>query len=91
MSIFEKIKVFFVNLFKKDDVKSISESSSESVEKTTSSSSSDFLESIKVKDNSHILSLQKKLLSNELKIENLSDEELNDMIVLYKNKLGKVS
>ena len=85
MSILEKIKSFFSNLFFKKEIKSldIPEEKKESDYK-----SNDFLENIKVKDNSYTISLSNKILKNEMKIEDLSDSELDDMISYYKNKLA---
>ena len=46
-----------------------------------------FAESLKVEDKSYILFLQQKLKNNEIRIEDLSDQELDDMIALYKSQL----
>lgn len=81
MSVLEKIKSFFSNLFGKNNTKSL-----DIPEKNNNSS--DFFESIKVKDNSYTISLSNKILNNEMKIEDLSDSELDDMISFYKNKLA---
>ena len=47
----------------------------------------EFAESLKVKDKSYIIFLQQKLKSNEIRVEDLSDEELDEMIALYKTQL----
>ncbi len=46
-----------------------------------------FAESLKVEDKSYILFLQQKLKNNEIRVEDLSDQELDDMIALYKSQL----
>lgn len=85
MSIIEKIKNFFSNLFSKNEIKTLDvpENKIETNEKEDN-----FLDSIKVKDNSYTISLTNKILKNEMKIKDLTDSELDDMISYYKNKLA---
>lgn len=47
----------------------------------------DFVKSIKAEDKTYIIYLQQKLKSNEIRVEDLSDQELDDMIELYKSQL----
>ena len=85
MSILEKIKNFFLNLFNKNEIKSLD---IPEIKIETNTKKDDFLESIKVKDNSYTISLSNRILKNEMKIKDLSDSELDDMISFYKNKLA---
>lgn len=47
----------------------------------------DFVKSIKAEDKSYIIFLQQKLKNNEIRVEDLTDQELDDMIKLYKSQL----
>ncbi|MGN1298933.1 MAG: hypothetical protein ACI4UE_03000 [Candidatus Scatovivens sp.] len=88
MNILEKIKNFFSNLFTKKEVKSLDIPISNQEIIKSDARTNKFLESIKVKDNSYAILLSEKILKNEMKIEELSDTELNDLISFYKNKLA---
>lgn len=47
----------------------------------------DFVKSIKAEDKSYIIFLQQKLKNNEIRVEDLTDSELDEMIKLYKSQL----
>lgn len=51
-------------------------------------SKNNFSENIKAKNNDRIISLQLKLKENQIKIEDLTDEELNQMIELYEKNIS---
>lgn len=55
--------------------------------KTIDNVEDSFTEGLKVEDKSYIIFLQQKLKNNEIRVEELSDQELDDMIALYKMQL----
>jgi len=87
-TIFTKIKNWFKNIFGinkeqnivPEAINTINENIKE-MEKTS------FIESIKVESKDKILSLQRKLKEKQIEISSLTDEELDEMIELYKNTI----
>ena len=55
--------------------------------KTIDNVEDSFTEGLKVEDKSYIIFLQQKLKNNEIRVEDLTDQELDDMIALYKSQL----
>jgi len=82
--IFYKIKKWLKNLFNREKV---IESKIEELTNPEKIDKSTFIESIKVKSNDVILSLQIKLEKGEIGIKDLSDDELDEMIELYNKKI----
>ena len=93
MKIIEIIKDFFARLFNINRVKRLGEAQIiidelDNIEEVQEAQSNEFLDSLKIPSNSYVINLEKKIISNEVKIEALSDKQLDDMIDYYKNKLG---
>lgn len=80
-NIFTKIKRWFRKLLGKDEV--IIETVQEITENATNEEKEDrFRESLKVKSKDVILFLQKQLESNQIRISDLTDEQMDEMIEL---------
>ena len=84
-NIFYKIKKWFKNLFGKDEI--IEQEIDESNEINRLTERMSFIDSIKVESKDVILSLQKKLKSEDIRIEDLTDQELYEMIELYQKQI----
>lgn len=96
MKIIEIIKDFFARLFNINRVKRLGEAQIiidelDNIEEVQEAQSNEFLDSLKIPSNSYVINLEKKIISNEVKIEALSDKQLDDMIDYYRNKLGMES
>jgi len=78
--IFYKIKMWFFNLRKKNDN---CVECTEEKKTTIDPRKNKFIEEIKCKTNDRLLYLQKELKSNKIKISELTDKELDDLIELY--------
>ena len=83
---FTKIKKWFSKIFKKQERNehSIKENIEEKNKKIGESNQVEFSQSIKVENKDNILLLQKKLKENQIEISDLTDEELDEIIELYK-------
>lgn len=81
-NIFTKIKKRFLKIFKKRE--SIDYSTQKTLDNTEKSNKENFIESIKIENKEKFLMLQKKLKEKQLKISDLTDEELDEMIEIYK-------
>lgn len=80
--IFYKIKEWFKKLFNKEEIIEEKAKENNEVEKITERLS--FVDSIKVESKDVILALQRKLRNEEIKIEDLTDKELYEMVQLYR-------
>lgn len=79
---FEKIKEFFRKLFNKKQIKLIEASKNEVINKKDITS---FKEEVKLENSQEyrILDLQKKFKSGEIKVEDMTEEEKDALILLY--------
>lgn len=84
-SIFGKIKIWFIRLFKKE--KTVEEAIKEIDTSVEQIKSNNFKEDIKVESKDKILALQRKLKEKQIEISELTDEELDEMIELYKKQI----
>ena len=82
---FLKIKKWFFKIFKKQ--KSINNPTQKLLDNTDENDKENFIESIKIESKDKSLMLQKKLKEKQIKISDLTDEELDEMIELYKNQI----
>lgn len=86
---FTKIKNWFNNFFRKQ--KSIEypiqESLNELHNKMDENSKENFVQDIKVENKDNILKLQRKIKENEIGISDLTDQELDEIIELYKGQI----
>ena len=93
-SIFYKIKKFFINLFHKNtEFQSnvvVEENISNNIENETKKSA--FIESIKnIEDEeTKLLKLQKQYRSGEIKEEELTQEQVNSLCVLYDSQIARL-
>jgi hypothetical protein len=89
-SFFNKIKLFFTNLFGKNKVVEKTKNANENIENQNEKSG--FINSIKVESeveaNPELLELQQKVRNGEIKIEDLTDEEENQLIDLYDKQIA---
>lgn len=89
-SFFNKIKLFFRNLFGKNKVVEKTKNANENIENQNEKSG--FINSIKVESeveaNPELLELQQKVRNGEIKIEDLTDEEENQLIDLYDKQIA---
>lgn len=89
-SFFNKIKLFFRNLFGKNKVVEETKHANENIENQNEKSG--FMNSIKVESeveaNPELLELQQKVRNGEIKIEDLTDEEENQLIDLYDKQIA---
>lgn len=76
------IKDFFSKLEKK------SPKTDDKVTTTIENRRNEFLESLKCQINNSVISLAKRITSKEMKIEDLTDKELYELISYYRNKLN---
>ena len=82
--IFIKIKNWFLRLFKKyerTDEYFLEESSRQLKNKT------DFVDNIKVENNGRIFILQRKIKEKQMEISDLTNQELDQLIELYKEQI----
>jgi len=84
-NIFTKIKNWIIKLFKKDEI--IQEEFVNITENEKISEKDRFKENIKVENKERIINLQKKLDNEEIKISDLSDNDIVELIELYKNQI----
>lgn len=82
---FSKIKNWFLKIFKKQ--KSINYPTQKILDNTDENSKENFIQSIKIESKDKSLMLQKKLKEKQIKISDLTDQELEEMIGLYKNQI----
>lgn len=87
--IFTKIKKWFIKLFSNKDVIENEENDmkKEVNENKKEVQMSGFRESIQIKNQDKILKLQRKLEEKQIEISDLTDEEKDDMIELYKAQI----
>lgn len=84
--LFKKIKNWFLKVFRKEEkVENQMEDTlgmleDEAPEKT-------FIENIKVENKDKILMLQRKIKEKQMEISDLTDQELDEMIELYKSQI----
>lgn len=84
-NIFYKIKNFFKNLFSK---KINTDESSDSLEiNNINNNKKTFTE--KLRFNTYLIELQKRLKQGEIRIKDLSDKEKDDMIELYQKQISE--
>lgn len=85
-SIFTKIKNWFKKIFSKEEViiEEVIEEINQTVDEIKNIS---FKDSIKVKSKDRILFLQRKIKEKQIEISDLTDEELDEMIELYKKQI----
>ena len=79
-SIFKKIKKWFLKIFEK------SNDSTNAIESLKKVEKSNFKSEIQIENNS-ILLLQNKLENKKIEISDLTDQELDEMINLYKQQI----
>ena len=82
--IFIKIKNWFLKLFKKYENKEeyfLEEKSYQFENKT------DFIENIKIENNDRIFMLQRKIKEKQMEISDLTNQELDELIELYKDQI----
>ena len=82
-NIFTKIKNFIIRIFNKRKQKESEEI--ENLNNDVKKYNREFINNIKVKDMSNIYELSRKLKSKKIKIADLSDKELDEMISFYEN------
>ena len=82
---FTKIKNWFFKVFRKP--KSTNYPTPKILDNTDENNKENFIQSIKIESKDKILMLQKKLKENQTKISDLTDQELEEMIELYKNQI----
>lgn len=86
-NIFIKIKKWFMNIFRKAQIMetdyndTIIEDINQNIEEMKKAT---FKDELKVESKDKILSLQRKLKEKQIEISELTDEELDEMIELYK-------
>lgn len=80
--ILTKIKNWFKNLFRENNIEE--NLISESIEEIKNSN---FKDSIKVESKEKIIFLQRKIKEKQIEISDLTDEELDEMIKLYENQI----
>lgn len=80
--IFYRIKEWFKKLFHRDEILE-QQVEEEKIEKVTVTERVSFINSLKVESKGVIVALQRKLKNEDIKIEDLSDDELYEMIELY--------
>lgn len=86
---FSKIKNWFNKFFRKQ--KSIENPINENLNELHNEihkiSKADFVQNIKVENKDNILLLQRKIKEKQIKISDLRDQELDEMIELYKEQI----
>lgn len=82
-NIFFKIKRLIKGLIKKNEKKIVEPK----VVQSNKQEEKSFTETLKVEDLTKILNLQKELKENKIKIEELTDNQLQQMIDLYKKQI----
>lgn len=82
-NVFEKIKMWFKKLIKKE----VDTQYNSNIENKKEIKNENFIKSIKIDDKSKLIILQNKLKNNEIQISDLTDEELKDMIELYEQQI----
>lgn len=86
---FTKIKNWFYKLFKKQ--KSIENPIQKNLDELHNEideiSKANFVQNIKVENKDNILMLQRKIKEKQIEISDLTDQELDEMIELYKNQI----
>lgn len=82
----QKIKYWFLNIFgKKEKLENQIQDMIEEVEKEITEKN--FIENIKVENKDKILMLQRKIKEKQIEISDLTDEELDEMLELYKSQI----
>lgn len=79
-----KLKRWFKRLFFKPK---ILEQQNDNIEAIADTEKLDFINSLQAKDNTKNFILQRKLKDKEISIKDLTDNELDDMIEFYKNRI----
>lgn len=90
--IFERIGRWFRKLFKKEEViieEPVQTAMDEIDKQVEEIKKVSFRESIQVESKDKILALQRKLKEKQIEISDLTDEELDEMIELYKKQIGE--
>lgn len=82
-TLLSKFKKWIKRLIRKDENKI----SDKTITQTNTINEKDFAETIKVEDKTEIINLQKRLKENKIKIAELTDNQLKQMIELYKNQI----
>lgn len=87
--IFTKIKNWFKKLFSKDEiiVEPIEEAIREINHNIDEINKEDFKKSLQIQSKDRILALHRKLKEKQIEIADLTDEELDELIELYKKKI----
>ncbi len=86
-NIFIKIKKWFISIFKKAEIvettyhETVIEDINQNIEEMKKST---FKDELKVESKDRILALQRKLKEKQMEISELTDEELDELIELYK-------
>ncbi len=87
---FQKFKKWFKRLFNKEEIvieEPINEAINELNKSMDEMKKNKFIEEIKVESKDKILALQRKLKEKQIEIADLTDEELDEMIELYKEQI----
>lgn len=82
---YTKIKNWFFKIFRKPQ--SINYPDQKILDNTDENNKENFIQSIKIESKDKSLMLQKKLKEKQIKISDLTDQELEEMIGLYKNQI----
>lgn len=87
--IFTKIKNWFKSLFVigEIEIEPVQEAIKEIQKDVEEIKKNEFMESLKVESKTKILLLQRKLKEKRIEISDLTDEELDEMIELYKGQI----
>lgn len=89
-SFFQKFKNWFKRLFIKEEIiieDPIKDAINEISESIDDIKRNKFIDEIKVESKDEILSLQRKLKEKQIEIADLTDEQLDEMIELYKEQI----
>lgn len=79
----EKIKNYFLKIFRKKE--RFENQNPDTVENEVSKN--EFIENIKVENKDMILMLQRKIKEKQIEISDLTDEQLDEMLELYKSQI----
>lgn len=87
--IFTKIKKWFERLFGKEEVivETVQDITKEDIQRIKEDS---FREGLKVKSKDVILFLQKQLESKQIRISDLTEEQMDEMIELYETQITEI-
>jgi len=83
--LFTKIKNWFKRVFNKEEI--VEEAITEINHNVEEFKKEDFKKSIQIESKDKILALHRKLKEKQIEIADLTDEELDEMIELYKKKI----